>query len=503
MSTEYIQVRRNAVGSIPSLRVGEPFWATDTYDLYVGSAAGNKLVGGAGHLHGPLTEHYIPYCHGSTTTLVDSPIYTDGTKILIGDTANAKNTSGLTINQGASDDECLALKSSDVGHSVTDNFEADTYAAFYKTAALTGGLTITGVTDATAEGALTLRGIIGAADPTDTHGAVILTGAKLATNTYGALGAAETVLKVQNYTTDLVTVLGSGNVGFNTTDIEAWAGGYNAIEFSGQSAIRHGVGGNFYFISNAYNDGAWKRKNAGLATDYYQSVSGGHYFRVAPTGAANSEITGVAGWITALTIGPTGGVCVGGTTDPGDNNLRVDGTLHVDGAATLASLVCEGLADLSGAAAGQIKFPAAQNASADVNTLDDYEEGTFTPAIAFGGNAVDVTYSAAYTLARYTKIGNIVNVTGQLTLTNKGSSNGNATITGLPFTVYNDVSCRAPAALRLSNITFANQYQGNANPNTTTITLEEITEAGAMTTLTDADFANNSSVQFNVTYKVA
>jgi hypothetical protein len=204
-----------------------------------------------------------------------------------------------------------------------------------------------------------------------------------------------------------------------------------------------------------------------------------------------------------FTIGPTGGVHVGGTSDPGDNNLLVDGTLHVDGAATLASLVCEGLVDLSGAAAGQIKFPAAQNASADVNTLDDYEEGTFTPAIAFGGNAVDVTYSATYTLARYTKIGNIVNVTGQLTLTNKGSSNGNATITGLPFTVYNDVSCRAPAALRLSNITFANQYQGNANPNTTTITLEEITEAGAMTTLTDADFANNSSVQFNVTYKVA
>jgi hypothetical protein len=129
----------------------------------------------------------------------------------INDTANTKITQGLTINQGASDDEILDLKSSDVAHSVTDNFEADTYAAFSKTAAATGGLSVTGITDADAEGALLLRGIISAADPTDTNAAVVLTGAKLATNTYGKLGDAETVAKIKNYTTDIVTILGNGD----------------------------------------------------------------------------------------------------------------------------------------------------------------------------------------------------------------------------------------------------------------------------------------------------
>ncbi len=39
-----------------------------------------------------------------------------------------------------------------------------------------------------------------------------------------------------------------------------------------------------------------------------------------------------------------------------------------------------------------IKFPATQVSSADVNQLDDYEEGTWTPATMFGGAAVDVAY---------------------------------------------------------------------------------------------------------------
>lgn len=45
-----------------------------------------------------------------------------------------------------------------------------------------------------------------------------------------------------------------------------------------------------------------------------------------------------------------------------------------------------------------IGFPATQNASADPNTLDDYEEGSFTPTL--GGTA---TYG--YVVGQYTKIG--------------------------------------------------------------------------------------------------
>jgi hypothetical protein len=63
---------------------------------------------------------------------------------------------------------------------------------------------------------------------------------------------------------------------------------------------------------------------------------------------------------------------------------------------------------------GQIKFPATQVPSADANTLDDYEEGTWTMGIAFGGASVDVTYSA--NTGTYTKIGRQVTVSGYLAL---------------------------------------------------------------------------------------
>ena len=66
----------------------------------------------------------------------------------INDTTNANMTVGLTINQGANDDDILALKSSDVAHGITDNAETDTYGQLRKYAADDGGLALNGFTDA-------------------------------------------------------------------------------------------------------------------------------------------------------------------------------------------------------------------------------------------------------------------------------------------------------------------------------------------------------------------
>lgn len=52
------------------------------------------------------------------------------------------------------------------------------------------------------------------------------------------------------------------------------------------------------------------------------------------------------------------------------------------------------------AAVGQLKFPATQSGSSDANTLDDYEEGTFTP-IDSSGAALSLTGSGG----SYVKIG--------------------------------------------------------------------------------------------------
>jgi hypothetical protein len=78
---------------------------------------------------------------------------------------------------------------------------------------------------------------------------------------------------------------------------------------------------------------------------------------------------------------------------------------------------------------GGIQFPATQVASANQNTLDDYEEGTWTPVDSSGAG---LSFSGAS--GYYTKIGRLVTVSGQWTF--PSTANGsNIVIGGLPFTV--------------------------------------------------------------------
>ena len=69
---------------------------------------------------------------------------------------NTKMTIGLTINQGANNDEILALKSSDVAHGITDYAETNTYANWIKASTTLGGVAFRGFTEDTV--ALMLQG---------------------------------------------------------------------------------------------------------------------------------------------------------------------------------------------------------------------------------------------------------------------------------------------------------------------------------------------------------
>jgi len=82
-----------------------------------------------------------------------------------------------------------------------------------------------------------------------------------------------------------------------------------------------------------------------------------------------------------------------------------------------------------------ITFPATQSASSDANTLDDYEEGTWTPAYSPNSGAFStITYYVQYGF--YQKIGNTVHIQMYFYLTNfsVGTATGQLFITGLPFT---------------------------------------------------------------------
>ena len=80
-----------------------------------------------------------------------------------------------------------------------------------------------------------------------------------------------------------------------------------------------------------------------------------------------------------------------------------------------------------------IAFPPTQVASADANTLDDYEEGTWTPAAGSDNGALTATYG--FRTGRYVKIGNRVWATFDLELSSRTLTGSVATLFGLPFSV--------------------------------------------------------------------
>jgi hypothetical protein len=96
---------------------------------------------------------------------------------------------------------------------------------------------------------------------------------------------------------------------------------------------------------------------------------------------------------------------------------------------SFASTIGVGGATASASGAG-ITFPATQSASSDANTLDDYEEGTWSPTVTSSGGSI-TAYTASGT---YTKIGRVVYLTATINITTVGTASGTMTITTNPFT---------------------------------------------------------------------
>ena len=86
--------------------------------------------------------------------------------------------------------------------------------------------------------------------------------------------------------------------------------------------------------------------------------------------------------------------------------------------------------------------------TAAANALDDYEEGTWTPGLAFGSNSSATGLSYGNRSGVYTKIGNLVYIKAHFLISNAGSSTGHARITGLPFQSAGSPNAFVPIADR-------------------------------------------------------
>jgi hypothetical protein len=341
---------------------------------------------------------------------------------------------------------------------------------------------------------------------------------------------------------DRLVVTSSGNLGVGITP-SAWYTTSNtkALQFGGGSVWSFSTD-RIAMIQNSYlaSDGNY-RYVATDAASHYRLASGVHAWFNAPSGTAGDIST----FTQAMTLDASGRLVIGDTsansrvqitgsansfagsglllgsagvssgyiwsTDnmyikPNKTGGTASGTVNIlnfsDGLAIQLNS-SNGSISVGGATATTsgtgITFPATQSASSDANTLDDYEEGTWTPTLAFGGSSTGITYVTR--TGRYTKIGNYVFATGFVELSNKGSSTGDATFTGLPFSAdtlnrsyggngqFDAGGSSVPVSVQvLAYETTAYNRYGNGN-----------TFLG----LTQANFTNSSAYFFNAVYLVS
>ena len=147
-----------------------------------------------------------------------------------------------------------------------------------------------------------------------------------------------------------------------------------------------------------------------------------------------------------------------------------------------------------------IMFPATQSASSNANTLDDYEEGTFTVGVRGAGTAG--TYTITSQTCSYTKIGNLVSLT--IWVVGFSAASGGTSymqITGLPFT-NNNVSKGSITARFLdysANTLFVTPaFIGSSAQ--TTLYLEENKDAASGADFDISGVSTSSNFQLTITY---
>jgi hypothetical protein len=150
-------------------------------------------------------------------------------------------------------------------------------------------------------------------------------------------------------------------------------------------------------------------------------------------GTKGVRITNSGGGVVMLENGSNNDSYVG-TISASDFNIRTNNTERVKfpSAGGVQAVTTIGVGNATPASSGAgITFPATQSASSNANTLDDYEEGTWTPAFAFGtSGSVTYTVQSGY----YRKVGSLVFVECNIIIASVSSPTGSVTVNNLPFT---------------------------------------------------------------------
>jgi hypothetical protein len=184
----------------------------------------------------------------------------------------------------------------------------------------------------------------------------------------------------------------NGNAGMNNTSPPSWGSTMRALHMGSVASFAGETSGSAMMSDNAYFDGSnWKYMTTAIAGQWVVDYTGSAIFRRANSGAAGSNIT----W-SEITRANAYGIGLGGTVPSSGMGIA---------------------------------FPPTQVASSDANTLDDYEEGTWTPTI-FG------TATYGFQVGTYVKIGSVVYAYFRINISSLGTGSTTG-LAGFPFPVLN------------------------------------------------------------------
>lgn len=191
---------------------------------------------------------------------------------------------------------------------------------------------------------------------------------------------------------------------------------------------------------------------------------------------------------------------------PYTGSAQITGSLGMSGSLFVSGSSGNSTIDISSTTGGQIRFPINQNSSSNASTLDDYEEGTYTPTLGSTGNTFNYTTQVGI----YTKIGNQVFVAIRIKLNTSGNTfnfPGNSVNINLPAGLnsmnYSGYSVIADARW-LSNQSTSIRYVGFIDSNSSIIQLFRVSAAttGITTAVTAGDLGltTGAEIQISLSY---
>ena len=136
------------------------------------------------------------------------------------------------------------------------------------------------------------------------------------------------------------------------------------------------------------------------------------------------------------------------------------------------------------------------------NTLDDYEEGTWTPVLSDGTNNATMNGGNA----SYVKIGASVTLVAHVSTSSLGSVSGNIKVTGLPFTNGSTTNKRTAVSVGFGTglaITAGTNVSGWIEGGGSVINLMNWDITGGASYMQHSEWTDDGNVMINVTYSVA